>query len=166
MSSHHPFNPETLIRVLSKHDVRYVLVGALAARLQGFPRLTADADITPAMDAQNLERLANALRELDAKVFTEGVPQGLDFDCTASTLARAGMWNLITSAGRLDLVFQPAGTEGYEDLIREAIEYEVFGIDLKAASLEDVIRSKEASDRPQDRQDVAVMREMLRRRPG
>ncbi len=164
MSDHHPFDPETLVRVLSKHDVRYVLVGALAARLQGFPRLTADADITPAMDPQNLERLARALRELDAKVFTEGVPEGLDFDCTARTLARAEMWNLITSAGRLDLVFQPPGTEGYEDLSRDAVDYEVFGIALKAASLEDIIRSKEASDRPQDRQDVVVMREMLRRR--
>lgn len=166
MSSHHPFDPETLIRVLAKHDVRYVLIGALAARLQGFPRLTADADITPDGEQENLERLANALRELDARVFTEGVPEGLDFDCSARTLARAGMWNLITSAGRLDLVFMPAGTEGYEDLVREAVEYKVFGIDLKAASLEDIIRSKEASDRLQDRQDVAVMREMLRRRPG
>lgn len=164
MSDHHPFDPETLVRVLSKHDVRYVLVGALAARLQGFPRLTADADITPAMDPQNLERLARALRELDAKVFTEGVPEGLDFDCTARTLARAEMWTLITSAGRLDLVFQPPGTEGYEDLSSDAVDYEVFGIALKAASLEDIIRSKEASDRPQDRQDVVVMREMLRRR--
>lgn len=164
MSDHHPFDPETLVRVLSKHDVRYVLVGALAARLQGFPRLTADADITPAMDPQNLERLARALRELDAKVFTKSVPEGLGFDCAARTLARAELWNLITSAGRLDIVFQPAGTEGYEDLSRDAVEYEVFGFDLKAASLEDIIRSKQASDRPQDRQDVVVMREMLRRR--
>ena len=97
-------------------------------------------------------------------MFTEGVPEGLDFDFSAKALARAETWNLITSAGRLDLVFQPAGTEGYEDLSRDAVEYEVFGIGLKAASLEDIIRSKEASDRPQDRQDVAVMREMLRRR--
>ncbi len=164
MSSHHPFDPETLIRVLAKHDVRYVLIGALAARLQGFPRLTADADITPDGERKNLEQLASALHELDAKVSTESVPEGLPFDWTANGLARAETWNLITSAGRLDLVFQPAGTEGYEDLSRDAVDYEVFGIDLKAASLEDIIRSKEASDRPQDRQDVAVMREMVRRR--
>ena len=44
--------------------------GALAARLHGFPRVTADADITPARDPGNLERLAAALRELDARVFT------------------------------------------------------------------------------------------------
>lgn len=163
MSDLAPFDPETLIRVLEKHEVRYVLIGALAARLQGFPRVTADADITPARDGDNLERLASALRELEAKVFTESVPEGLAFDCSAQALTRARMWNLVTSAGRLDLAFEPSGTDGYEDLARNAIAYEVFGVELKAAALQDIIRSKEASDRPQDRQDVLVMREMLRR---
>lgn len=164
MSGQYPFDPEKLVRVLAKHEVRYVLIGALAARLEGFPRVTADAGITPAMDMENLERLARALLELDAKVFTESVPEGLQFDFTPEALARARTWNLVTSAGRLDLAFSPAGTEGYEDLVRDAVNYQVFGVDLKSASLEDIIRSKEASDRPQDRQDVAVMREMLRRR--
>jgi hypothetical protein len=149
--------------VLADHDVEYVLIGALAARLQGFPRVTADADITPSGAMDNLERLASALRELEARVYTESVPEGLEFDCSAQALARARMWNLVTTAGRLDLAFEPSGTDGYEDLIRNAIAYEVFGVELKAAALEDIIRSKEASDRPQDRQDVLVMREILRR---
>ncbi|MGI9037576.1 MAG: hypothetical protein ACR2GQ_01825 [Gemmatimonadota bacterium] len=37
-------------------------------------------------------------------------------------------------------------------------------VDLLVAGLEDIIRSKVAADRPQDRQDVLVLREMLRRR--
>ena len=149
--------------MLARHEVSYILIGALAARLQGFPRLTADADISPATDPENLARLAAALRELDARVFTEGVPEGLAFDCSAGSLANAGMWNLVTTAGRIDVVFQPAGTKGYDDLGRSAVRFEAFGTTLEAASLEDIIRSKEAADRPQDRQDVAIMREMLRR---
>jgi hypothetical protein len=166
VSDHAPFDPERLIRVLGKHEVRYVLIGALAARLQGFPRVTADADITPARDVDNLERLADALRELEAKVFTENVPAGLPFDFTAKALAGTETWNLITSAGRLDLAFMPSGTDGYSDLVTGALAYEVFGVVLQAASLEDIVRSKEASDRPQDRQDVLVMREILRRSSG
>ncbi len=156
-------DPERIVRVLAKHGVRYVLIGALAARLQGFPRLTADADITPAREEDDLRRLAAALRELDARVYTEGVPEGLPFDCSAETLGRAELWNLVTSAGRVDVAFLPAGTEGYEDLARDAIRFEVFGAELLAASLADIIRSKEAADRPQDRQDVVVLREILRR---
>jgi hypothetical protein len=158
-----PFDPERIIRVLAGHRVRFVLVGALAARLQGFPRLTADADITPACDTENLERLAAALRELDARVFTEAVPEGLSFDCSPESLSRAAFWNLVTTAGRLDVFFTPTGTGGYDDLIRGAVRFEVYGLELLAASLEDIIRSKEATDRSQDRQDVLIMREMLRR---
>jgi len=158
-----PLDPERLIRVLARHGVRYVLIGAVAARLQGFPRLTADFDMTPARDPENLERLAAALRELDARVFTETVPEGLPFDCTASMLARADLWNLTTAAGRVDVAFRPSGTLGYDDLVRDAVRFETFGVELIAASLRDIVRSKEAADRPQDRQDVLVMREMLRR---
>ena len=158
-----PFDPARILRVLAAHEVSFILIGALAARLQGFPRLTADADITPSGDEENLERLAAALRELQARVFTEGIPTGLDFDCTAATLSRAEMWNLVTSAGRVDVVFLPLGTKGYEDLRTGAVEFELYGDRFEVASLKDIIRTKEASDRPQDRQDVAVMREMLRR---
>lgn len=159
-----PLDPERLVRVLAKHRVRYVLIGALAARLQGFPRLTADADITPDPSTDNLEHLSAALCELEARVYTDSVPDGLAFDCSASALARAPLWNLVTRAGRLDVAFAPSGTGGFDDLRRDAVRFEVFGVELFAASLADIIRSKEAADRPQDRQDVVVLREMLRRR--
>lgn len=164
MSDVAPLDPERLITTLARHGVKYVLIGAVAARLHGFPRMTADADITPARDVANIERLAAALRDLDARVYTESVPEGLAFDRSAAALARADMWNLITTAGRLDIAFVPSGTRGYEDLIEKAVRFEVFGAMLDAASLEDIIRSKEAADRVQDRQDVIVLREMLRRR--
>lgn len=156
------FDPERILRTLAARDVRYVLIGATAARLQGFPRLTADADITPARDLENLERLAAALRGLGARVYTESVPEGLPFSCDAATLSRAKLWNLVTDAGRLDVIFEPSGTRGFEDLVRSAITFQVFGIDVSTASLKDILRSKEASSRPQDQQDIIVLREMLK----
>ncbi|HEX9895492.1 MAG TPA: hypothetical protein VGA78_16295 [Gemmatimonadales bacterium] len=86
------------------------------------------------------------------------MPEGLAFDCAAATLARGDLWNLVTDAGRLDLVFTPSGTTGYEDLVRNAVPFEVYGVTIAAASLPDIIRSKEASDRPQDRQEVVLLR--------
>jgi len=159
-----PIDPKRIFTTLAKHGVEFVLIGALAARLQGFPRATYDADITPAKDVENLKRLAAALRELDARIYTEQVPEGLVFDCSAPILARADIWNLITKAGRLDLAFIPSGTTGFADLASHAVRFEVYGHTLLAARLEDIIRSKEAANRPQDRQDVEIMREMLKRR--
>ena len=162
MSEIAPFDPERLLAALSSHKVNFVLIGALAARLHGFPRLTADADITPATDKPNLERLAAALNELHAKVYTESVPEGLVFDCSAARLARARMWNLVTSAGRLDIAFQPSGVEGYDDLKKDAERFEAFGVRFFVASLDDIIRSKEAAGRPKDLDDVAILRAMRR----
>ncbi len=162
MSDIAPFDPERLLEALSRHKVNFVLIGALAARLHGFPRLTADADITPAQDKPNLERLAAALNELDAKVYTESVPEGLAFDCSAAALARARMWNLVTSAGRLDIAFEPSGVEGYDDLKKDAERFEAFGVRFLVASLDDIIRSKEAAGRPKDLDDVAILRAMKR----
>lgn len=153
-----PLDPGRIIKTLDRHGVEFVLIGALAARLYGFPRLTADADITPADDAENMGRLAKALRELHARVFTESVPEGLVFDCSAATLGRAQMWNLVTDAGRIDVAFRPAGTRGYEDLVSGAEKFRAYGVVFRAASIADIIRSKEAAGRPKDREDVAVLR--------
>ena len=163
MSEIAPLDPERLIAALNKHEVQFVLIGALAARLYGFPRVTADADITPAGDTGNLRHLAAALRELHAKVYTESIPEGLDFDCSAAMLARASMWNLVTKAGRLDIAFTPSGTAGYDDLARGAEKFEAFGLTFLAASLDDIIRSKKAAGRPKDRDDVAILRALKQR---
>jgi hypothetical protein len=159
-----PLDPQRLITALATHQVRYVLIGALAARLQGFPRVTADADIAPARDEKNLQRLAAALRQLHARIFLDTIPEGLAFDCSAQMLERANIWSLVTDAGRLDVAFQPSGTEGYDDLTRGAVRFDVFGTEIEVARLEDILRSKEATGRLKDRQDALMLREMIRRR--
>ena len=163
MSDIAPLDPGRIIRVLHENEVQFVLIGALAARLHGFPRLTADADITPSRTKDNLERLAKALRRLKAKVYTESVPEGLAFDCSATRLGRADMWNLVTSAGRIDIAFKPAGTEGFDDIARNAEKFKAYGVVFLAASLSDIIRSKEAAGRPKDKDDVALLKVILKR---
>lgn len=39
--------------------------------------------------------------------------------------------------------------------------FTVFGVELQAASLADILRSKQATNRPQDRRDVIVLKEMV-----
>jgi hypothetical protein len=56
--------------------------------------------------------------------------------------------NLITRAGDLDIAFTPAGTSGYADLASRATNIIVRKSTIPVASLEDVIRSKTAANRP------------------
>lgn len=78
--------------------------------------------------------------------------------------SRGSAWNPVTEAGRVDVAFTPSGTGGYADLARTAERFEVFDTTVLVASLEDIIRSKRAADRPQDRQDVPILEAMLRQR--
>lgn len=97
-----------LFATLHRHKVVYVLIGGLAAVYHGSPFPTEDADITPEAGAGNLTRLAAALRELNARIRTESVPEGLPFTCDAQALSGAQTWNLATDAGDLDIAFEPA----------------------------------------------------------
>jgi hypothetical protein len=153
-----------LFEVLHRHEVVYVLIGGLAAVFHGSPFPTEDADITPQDDRPNLARLAAALRELNAKIRVEAVPEGLPFACDADGLAAARTWNLQTDAGDLDLAFEPSGTHGYSDLRRDATPTQLYDVTVHIASLSDVIRSKAAADRPKDRRVLPALREILANR--
>lgn len=156
---------ERLLGVLHRHEVTYILIGGLAAVFHGSPFPTEDADITPKADHANLDRLAAALRELNARVRTESEPAGVPFVCNAASLAAVRTWNLVTDAGDLDLSFEPSGTRGYSDLRRDASSVELYGITTQVASLADVIRSKQAANRPKDQRVLPTLREILWRRP-
>src|SRR5262245_60589139 len=137
------FQPEQMLRVLERHGVEYVLIGGLAATLHGSPLRTGDADICPRKGPGNYERLAKALRELEARVRSPDGPLPFDFD--AKSLAAVDVLNLSTAFGDLDICAKPAGFEGADDLT--VVHYDLDGLIVPVASLEDVVRSKAAANR-------------------
>jgi hypothetical protein len=158
------FRPQDILAALDRHQVRYVLVGGLAAILHGAAHLTTDVDIVPKDALDNLERLSATLHELGARIRVTGESEGVPFDHSAESLRRVSIWNLQTSAGDLDITFTPSGTHGYDDLVRDVDVMRVRGLDVPVASLADVIRSKEAAGRPRDRAALPGLRELLARR--
>jgi hypothetical protein len=150
-----------LLAVLLEHNVRFVVIGGMAAVVHGSPFPTEDIDITPQAGLDNLARLSDALRELEARIRTSAVPEGLPFAHDASSLAAATVWNLQTKYGDLDLSFVPNGTAGYEDLARDASDVAAYDLVVPVASLADVIRSKQAANRPKDQRVLPVLREIL-----
>jgi hypothetical protein len=88
-------------------------------------------------------------------------PRGLPFDTSAAALRGVRTLNLRTPYGDLDLTFEPSGTGGYPDLARSAEERAVAGMVVRVASLDDIIRSKEAAGRDKD---VAALPELYRLR--
>lgn len=160
------FDPEGIFAALSDAGVRFVLIGGMAAVLHGDTGVTLDIDIVPAVDPANLDRLAKALRSLDARIRADGVADGLVFDCSGEFLRNLGpdaLLNLTTRIGDIDLAFVPAGTQGFEDLRRDAMVVDIAGLSVTVASLADVIRSKDAAGRAKDRRALPRLRELLER---
>ena len=156
-----PLEADQILACLERHGVRYVLIGGLAAVLHGSPQLTFDADICPARDASNLDALAAALREMRARIRTPDVPGGLPFACHATFLAGVSLLNLVTRLGDLDISFTPSGTGGYPDLHERAVILRLEKTLVPVAALEDVIRSKEAANRPKDQRTLPLLKELL-----
>jgi len=150
-----PFDPILALRVLVSHRVDFVVIGGLAARLRGSPTVTNDLDISYRRGRENLDRLAAALRELDAHL--RDAPRSLPFIVDAKTIAAGDHFTLETRAGNLDLIGSPAGTAGYDELERLAEKMSIEGMDIPVASLEDLITMKRAVGRPKDRVEVEIL---------
>lgn len=145
------FEPEQICAVLVEEGVRFVLVGGLAAVLHGSPLPTVDIDVVPERADENFERLATALNRLGAKLRTEAGPVDAPIDA-GFIRAMPLMLNLVTDFGDIDLTFEPSGPRiGYAAWNEEASDMTIGdGIVIRVASLQAVIDSKIAADRPKD----------------
>jgi len=154
--SSHPFDPVAASRTLVKNGVRFVVIGGFAGRLWGSPSVTNDLDICYARDRANLARLAGALKELKARL--RGVGEDVPFHLDARTLEASDHFTFATRAGNLDILGFPAGSGGFEKLVRTAEEMELDrGLRVPVASVEDLIRMKRAADRPKDLIEIEVL---------
>jgi hypothetical protein len=146
----------------NRHGVDYVLVGGAASQLHGAPvPRTRDADVVPSRDGANLDRLAAALREMQARLWAGPTePDGLKMVFDRKTLGQiVGFLNLLTRWGPVDITYRPEGTDGYADLMRSAVVIRLLDVEVRVAALQDVIRSKEAAGRAKD---LAVLPELVR----
>jgi len=67
------------------------------------------------------------------------------------------MLNLTTRCGNLDVAVQPTGTAGYDGLVARATSFHIGALDVPVAALADIIRSKEAANRPKDRATLPIL---------
>jgi hypothetical protein len=154
------FDPVDLIAALATARVDYIVIGGFAVGAHGFPRATNYLDIVPDPSPSNLERLAVALRDLEAVNHGTG-----DFDSTEfpfdpldpSQLAEGGNFLLMTRAGRLDIMQWVPGIPGdvaYPHLRSGAIATTLGGHTINVCSREDLVTMKRTAGREQDLIDL------------
>jgi len=150
------YNPIAALATLQRYGVEFVVIGGVAARLWGSPTMTNDVDICYSRDAVNLERLAAALGDLDARL--RGVDEEVPFRLDSTTLANGQNFTFTTRLGSLDILGMPAGVRDFRELAANAINFDLGeGVIVKVCDLQDLIRMKRATGRPKDRIEVEVL---------
>lgn len=158
-----------LLAAFAEHYAKFVIVGGVAAQVYGATRLTKDLDLCPEWSAENLARIAAALRDLGALMkIGEGSIELLEVALDAKTLANMEIVPWRTRAGDVDVLLGIPSTSRfelarYEQLMLNATMIEVDGLHVAVASLGDIIRSKEIADRPKDRDALEQLRAIERR---
>lgn len=146
-----------LITLLAEHDVEFIVVGGVAAVLQGASLTTFDLDVlhrrTPANVARLLDVLAGigAVYRHDRRRLTPGPEH----------LLGPGHQLLSTTLGDLDLLGTIGAATSYDDVVDRASRFELRGHAIAVLSLEDLIAAKTYADRPKDRAVLPILRAAL-----
>jgi predicted nucleotidyltransferase len=144
-----------MLRLLTEHNVAFIIIGGVAAVIHGSSRLTQDLDVVYQRSPQNLTRLVQALAEQSP--YLRGAPPGLPFQWSVDTLRMGLNFTLETSVGPLDLLGEVTGGGSYEELLEHTIEVEVFGIRCRCLDLSALIWTKRAAGRPKDLEAIAEL---------
>jgi hypothetical protein len=155
MTEMRSFDWSRALAALSDGGIRFIVIGGVAGRILGSPSLTRDLDVCYARDRDNLEALASVLLALHARL--RGVNEEVPFRLDARTLAAGDSFTFVTDVGDLDILGTPSGTQGYDDLVRDAQSIEIDGRKILVVSVDDLIRMKRAAGRPKDRVEIEIL---------
>jgi hypothetical protein len=144
-----PFDPNVVLELFARAAVDFVVIGGVAGGAHGSAFGTFDVDLAYSRESENLERIADVLRSIGARL--RGAPADVPFLLDAETLAAGGNFTFLTNLGSVDLLAYPAGAPPYEKLRAAAKIVDVSGQPVRIASLDHLIAMKEAAGRPRDK---------------
>jgi len=148
MSSDEEFLVE-LFRALRLTKLEAIVVGATAAVLHGAPLMTQDVDLLVRDTPTNRRKL----RELAERLSATWV----------AAMPSARILTLVGAAVQVDVIFDRIpGRLTFESLRSRSVTVTLGKERAQVATLEDVIRSKEAANRPKDAAQLTILRDAKR----
>jgi predicted nucleotidyltransferase len=160
-SSEKPTGPDlgAILEGLIEAGVEFILVGGLAAVVQGAPVTTMDVDIVHKQSSENIAKLLAFLKSIDAfhRRLDDKVigPKEGDISGTGHAL-------FTTRLGPLDVLAVIEEEKAYEDLLEHTVEIEFRGHTVRVLNLRTLVELKRASTDTRDRQRLPVLEETLR----
>jgi hypothetical protein len=138
-----------MLKGFAAHEVDYLLVGAYAVAVHGYPRATGDIDLYVRPSADNARRVMAALAEFGAPLQGVGA---VDFE-TPGIIYQVGV-----APSRIDLLTAIDGVSWDEAWASHRVQ-DVAGLSVPVIGLEALLKNKKASGRPKDLADLAWFEE-------
>jgi predicted nucleotidyltransferase len=139
---------EVIIRAFVTAEIRFVVIGGVAAVVQGSARFTNDIDICYDDTAPNPGRLASLLASWHA--YLRGVERGLPFVMDERALLTTPIMTLSTDKGDVDIMDRVAGLGDYRAVLREAEYAKIGAVRFRTLTLDGLIKAKRAAGRKRD----------------
>ena len=147
-----------MLRVLSEHDIDYIVVGGVCAVFHGAPVTTYDLDVVRSCQPENVERLLCALEELDGH---SRLHRDQKLRPDKSHLEASGHLLLQTRYGHLDLLATIGSGRDYRALEKHTTTGTIHGVSFRLLNLETLILTKEEAGRDKDRMVLPILRATL-----
>ena len=154
----------TLLERLLAADVEFVLVGGLAAVVQGAPLKTFDVDVVHRRTEENADRLLAFLTNIGARYRNRPGPQ---LPPNRRALLGPGHSLFMTDLGPLDALGAIEGGADYDQLLPESLPVPIGGRTVHVLSLAKIVALKRGSSDPKDKLRLLVLEAVLQRQdPG
>jgi hypothetical protein len=150
------------LRALRERRVDFVVVGGVAAVLNGAPINTFDLAIVASRDPENVARLVDGLGAMGA-IYRMQKERRLKPD--ASHLSSSGHHNVMTSYGPLDVLGTIGHGLGYDELLPHTEEMEIgSGVRVRVLTLAKIVALKEELRGEKDLAVLPILRRTLEER--
>jgi hypothetical protein len=152
-------NLGAILEGLKEAGVDFILVGGLAAVVQGAPVTTMDVDIVHNQSPENIVRLLAFLKSINA---FHRRPDDKVIAPKEGDISGMGHALFTTRLGPLDVLAVIEEERGYGDLLEHTVEIEFRNHTIHVLDLKMLIQLKRASTDPKDMQRLPVLEETLR----
>ena len=140
-------------------EIKFVLVGGLAAVVQGAPITTMDVDIVPDRSSENLSKLIDFLESIDA-IYRR--PDDKIIRPNEKDIAGMDHFHFTTRSGPLDVLAYIEKGKVYKDLLEHTVEVEFRGKSIRVLDLKALVDLKRSSKDPEDKQRLLVLEKTLK----
>ncbi len=149
MGSLNPTILETVIQLINKVNLEYVMIGNSASALHGVPITTYDIDFMIRNTPKNIEKLQKLAKLINGYLSQPFIPS-------------SNMYRIINDEIQLDFIIKMTSIRSFESLRSRSENIKINRQKVNIANLEDIIKSKKACNRDKDKATLKLLQQVLK----